>query len=233
MATITIASTQSSKGRVHIWPKEEFKIDCLSKKTVVAVRPKSLWISDENLKEHETFTLPDSCFNQRTITVDIHLSPNENLEEYTKLFIKTVKVREPELQLSPRLSAYIGVKSFHPGDMLPIKINASGPINIEISHLGAKSNIIYSVKNVVTSPQKFNPLLSFRDGVDWKITQNLIIPDSWRPGYYMAKISSSQEEFFAYFLVSHSKNESPPPIAILVPTLINTILNLVEDCLRL
>jgi hypothetical protein len=217
MATITLSSTLSPRDLVHPWPSREFGIECLSKAGPVAIRPISVWISDENLKEHETFTLPTLCVQSHSIIVDVHLSPGEILEDYARLFIRTVEVKEIDVQDSPRLSAHIGTSSLQPGDTLPIKINASGPVDIEVVRLGVENRIVHTAKSVAVRPQKTS-LLSFRDGIKWDVAHHLTIPGSWRPGYYVAKITREKEEFFTYFLVSHSRDNAAPPIAILVPT---------------
>jgi hypothetical protein len=217
IATLTLSSSLAPQGRVHIWPSREFSIDCLSENGPVPLRPLSLWISDENLQEHESFTLPNLCTRSGSISVDVHLSPGEDFEDYTRLFIRTIQVNETDAENSPRLSAYIGTSSLQPGDTLPIKINASGPVDIEISRLGIKSRIVHAAIGVAVRPQRTS-MLSFRDGVKWDVAYHLTIPSSWRPGYYVAKIIREKEVFFAYFLVSHSKDGESPPIAILVPT---------------
>lgn len=218
LATVTLSSALESEGRVHIWPTVGFRLDCLAGQEFAAIRPTSTWIEDENLQEHETFTLPSACTSGDRVVVDVALGREGVLQDYARLSIQMVSTIQ-SWERHGSLVGYIGTNSLAPGDLLPIRISADGPVDLEIARLGATNQIVHRARGLRVTPQPFSSLFSYRDGANWDIAHQLVVPVEWRPGYYAVKLMRGSEVFFVYFLVSHDrKARAVPSTVVLVPT---------------
>lgn len=217
MATVTLTSKDMAKGVFVDWPTKAFDIRCTGgKESAVQVRPHSPWIYDVNLKEHETLTIPETCYSNANAPMEVAVSVSRiDVVANARIVIRGLLAKnDPRL---PHILAYAQTAALKPGESLALKISAKQAVDIEIFRLGRVNELMFSKKSVPAQLQPVS-MLSFRDGANWEDSYKLQIPLTWRPGYYAAKISSGTKSFYTYFLVSHAPGTATPPIAILAST---------------
>jgi hypothetical protein len=117
------------------------------------------------------------------------------------------------------LEGYVSSGSVAPGETINFYVNSRvGPYTIRVFQQDAEEVLVATLQNIDQFPEPF-PIgrLDYRDGPSWPPVAELVIPDAWPSGLYLARVEATNAGIAIPFVVRAAVPGSQSRILVFIP----------------
>ncbi|HEX5937384.1 MAG TPA: N,N-dimethylformamidase beta subunit family domain-containing protein [Actinomycetota bacterium] len=112
------------------------------------------------------------------------------------------------------LEGYCWPQSVLPGEPVGLSVSSSGPFGVEVAREGTRREVVWRADAVAGSERPI-PATASSDGCGWPAVVEIPVDDGWRSGYYSVRLTGSDHEADAFFVVRPAR---PAPILLVLST---------------
>ena len=218
-ASFSMRFAEVVKEQSDMTPSGSFSLSCRASDTrLVPIRPYGNRIVNINFKEHMTFELPKECFSGGPILIRVEF---ERWRDVLSVISEFYGVSEKFINQSFKvqgLEAYTDKLSYEAGQNIEFHISSEYKnVKLEILQLSNLKKAVFS-QNIESINQREFTYASSINGADWPVSLVIPTPISWRPGYYVARLSNKKDVQHTYFVIGNDKAHDNANVVVIAPT---------------